>query len=45
MPEFLIDVLKPMMIVVPLGALYAATTLLYQWFNRKNKKKYSNYNN
>ncbi len=38
MPQFLITILKPMMIVVPLGALYAATTLLYQWFNRRNKK-------
>lgn len=39
MPQFLITILKPMMIVVPLGALYAATTLLYQWFNNKNNKK------
>ena len=28
---------KPMIVVVPLGALFAATTLLYQWFNSRKK--------
>lgn len=37
MPEFLIAMLKPMLVVVPLGALLAATTLLYQWFNNRKK--------
>lgn len=36
--SFLITILKPMLVVVPLGALFAATTLLYQWFNNRNKK-------
>ena len=37
MPDFVIAMLKPIMIVAPLGALFAATTLLYQWFNNKHK--------
>jgi len=37
MPQFLLAMLKPMMVVVPLGALFAATTLLYQWFNNRKK--------
>jgi len=35
----LMTILKPMIVVVPLGALFAATTLLYQWFNNRNHKK------
>ena len=38
MPEFLTAMIKPMLVVVPLGVLYCVTTLLYQWFNSKRKK-------
>lgn len=38
MPEFITAMLKPMMVVVPLGVLYCVTTILYQWF-KNNKKK------
>ena len=38
MPQFLIAVLKPMMIVVPLGVIYCLSTLLYQWFNNGRNK-------
>ena len=38
MPQFLIAVLKPMMIVVPLGVIYCLSTLLYQWFNNRRNK-------
>ena len=31
-------IIKPILVVAPLGALFAATTLLYQWFNSKNNK-------
>lgn len=37
MPEFIIAMLKPMMVVVPLGVLFTASTLLYYWFNNKKK--------
>ena len=37
MPDFVIAMLKTMMVFVPLGALFAATTLLYQWFNSRKK--------
>ena len=37
MPDFVIAMFKPMIVVVPLGALFAATTLLYQWFNSRKK--------
>ncbi len=37
MSEFLLAVLKPMIVVVPLGALFAATTVFYQWFNNRKK--------
>ena len=38
MPDFVIAMLKPMMVVVPLGVIFFLSTLFYQWFNNKRKK-------
>lgn len=37
MPDFVIAMLKPMMVVVPAGVLFCVSTLLYQWFNSRKK--------
>ena len=39
MPEFLAAIIKPILVVAPLGALYCITTILYQKINSNNKKK------
>jgi hypothetical protein len=41
MPDFVIAMLKPMMVVVPLGVLYCLTTIFYQKFksNKNNRDK------
>ena len=38
MPDFVIAMLKPMMVVVPLGVIFCLSTIFYQWFNNKRKK-------